>query len=226
MMCILESSPFVHYNELLLKEQRMVTPTQHRIYQFIQDYLRKNGYAPSLIEIARGIGVKSKSLIHRYVHALQEQGMLEFATKGYRRIRLPEAANGIPLLGRIADGKPIEAITNVESVPINEMLIGENRYALQVKGDSMIDEGILDGDIVICDKRDTAREGEIVVALIDQQEATLKKIHFSKDKKIILIPANSSHKPMTYSPTRVQIQGVFMGLLRLPTTSTTIKRNK
>jgi repressor LexA len=196
----------------------MVTPTQHKIYHFIKQYLDKHDYAPSLQEIAHGIGIKSRSLISRYVHALEKTGLLELADEGHRKIRLISSNDdmALPLVGKIAAGLPIEAVTQHDHLVLKDLLVGEGRYALLVKGDSMINEGILDGDIVICEKREQAQEGEIVVALIDNQEATLKRIHFTDDGKITLIPANSSYTAQIYAAQRVNIQGVFVGLLRLP----------
>lgn len=196
----------------------MVTPTQHKIYEFIKQYVDKHEYAPSLQEIAHGIGIKSRSLISRYVHALQKAGHLELADEGHRKIRLTCSNDdmALPLVGKIAAGLPIEAVAQQDHLLLKDLLVGEGRYALMVKGDSMIDEGILDGDIVICEKRNHADEGEIVVALIDNQEATLKRIHFSTDGKIKLIPANSAYKAQIYAAHQVNIQGVFVGLLRLP----------
>lgn len=196
----------------------MVTPTQHKIYQFIKDYMQRNGISPSLQEIANGIGIKSRSLISRYVHILNKKGHLTFSEdNGYRRIRIPESDDNtfLPLVGKIAAGSPIEAISQEGKIVFSDLLGGSNRYALQVKGDSMVDEGILDGDIVICEKAESAREGDIVVALIDNQEATLKRIQFMQEGKIALIPANVTHKPMIYPGKRVNIQGIFIGLLRL-----------
>lgn len=225
---ILDPPPSIHYYGFASEQKVnvMITPTQHKIYQYIKRYISQHGYAPSLQEIASGIGVKSRSLICRYVQVLQKTGHLESSDEGYRRIRLPEIENqnDIPLLGKIAAGVPIEAIAQQEHLVVTDLLLGNNRYALLVKGDSMVDEGILDGDIVICEKRETAQEGEIVVALIDNQEATLKRIHFTKDQKIALIPANNAYKRQVYAAHRVCIQGVFIGLLRLA--SHTPSRNK
>lgn len=200
----------------------MVTPTQHKIYEFIKKYIDKHGYSPSLTEIAEGIGIggRSKSLISRYVHTLVKAGYLELETGQYRQIRLKEAANkpALPLLGRIAAGRPIEALSANEQFNLIDLLENtdrQERYALQVKGDSMIDEGIWDGDIILCEPRVNAKNGEIVVALIDEQEATLKRIQVNNDGTITLWPANPNLQPMIYPADRVRVQGVFVGLLRL-----------
>jgi len=202
----------------------MVTPTQHKIYEFIKKYIAQKGYSPSLIEIAKGIGIRSKSLISRYVHALVEANMLELETGQYRQIRLKEKNKAnLPLLGTIAAGRPIEALSASEQLNLIDLLENsdyQERYALQVKGDSMIDEGIWDGDIILCEPRATAKNGEIVVALIDEQEATLKRFQQNTDGTITLWPANPNLQPMIYLANRVRVQGIFVGLLRLSRKST------
>lgn len=196
----------------------MTNPTQTKTYDFICSYIRKFGYSPTLTEIANGIAVRSKSLISRYVHALAEADLIELVPGSHRSIRLKELPEPkIPLLGQIAAGLPIEAVSDHNAVDIVDILTGNygNLFGLKVKGDSMVDEGIFDGDIVLCEKRQTAQEGEIVVALIDQQEATLKRFHKQKNDTISLVPANIALKPQVYAAHRVQIQGIFRGLIRL-----------
>lgn len=197
----------------------MVTPVQQRIYEYIQQYIAEHQYSPSLQEIACGIGISpnSISLISRSIHALVAAGRLQFHKKGYRNIQVVEEANAgltLPLAGRIAAGVPIEAIEDKRTVDFGSILHGDH-FVLEVKGDSMIEEGILDGDYVICRQAQQAREGEIVVALVDQQEATLKRVSYQVKDRVTLIPANPAFKPKAYLPQRVQIQGVFVGLLRL-----------
>lgn len=200
------------------KVKNMSTPMQHKVYEYIHDYIRQQGYSPSLEEIARGIGIspKSISLISRYIHALVAEGRLQFHKKGYRNIQLVEEPGfSLPLMGRIAAGTPIVAIENKQSMDFSSLFKGNNHFLLEVKGDSMVDEGILDGDFVICRQQREAREGEIVVALIDEQEATLKRISYKIADRITLIPANPELKPKAYLQHRVQVQGIFAGLLRL-----------
>jgi repressor LexA len=197
----------------------MVTPLQNRIYKYIQSHISEEGCSPSLAEIASGIGIspKSVSLISRSIHSLVEAGRLKFDKKGYRNIQVVETDSqmGLPLLGRIAAGVPIEAIEDQQFVDMQGLLNNPDHFALQVKGESMIEEGILDGDYVLCRRVNTAHEGDIVVALIDGMEATLKRISFQVNDRITLIPANPAFKPKAYIPQRVQIQGVYIGLLRL-----------
>lgn len=196
----------------------MVTPVQQKIYEYIQDHIGEHGYSPSLSEVAKGIGIspKSISLVSRSIHALVDAGRLKFDKKGYRKVQV--AAGGsltLPLMGRIAAGTPIEAIEDRQSVDLGSLLKEQDHFVLEVRGESMVDEGIFDGDLVICRHASDAREGDIVVALIDNLEATLKRISYQISDRITLIPANTALKPKAYLPHRVQIQGVFVGLLRL-----------
>lgn len=196
----------------------MVTPTQHKIYEYIQHYVAEHGYSPSLAEIASGIGISpnSISLISRSIHALVGAGKLKFHKQGYRNIQVVEDSGlSLPLMGRIAAGTPIEAIENRQTVDLAALLMAPDRFILEVKGDSMIDEGIFDGDMVICRQASQAEEGEIVVALIEEQEATLKRLSYKIQDRITLMPANPALKPKAYLPQHVRIQGVFVGLLRL-----------
>lgn len=196
----------------------MATPIQHRIYEFVRQYIDQHGYSPSLVEIARGIGISSKSisLISRNIHALVNAGQLKFHKKGYRSIQLADSQeSSLPFIGRIAAGVPIEAIEDKQTISLCEFFSKENHFVLEVKGNSMEEEGILDGDFVICKQANRACEGDIVVALVDEQEATLKRLSYKITDRITLIPANSTLKPKAYLPHRVQIQGVLAGLLRL-----------
>lgn len=195
----------------------MITPTQQRIYQFIKQFIKEQGYSPSLVEIANGIGVRSKSLISRYVHVLKKAGLLDLEPGCYRQVRLKPDRQTIPLMGRVAAGVPIEAIAQ-QTLDLNDLFAKQLHtplFALQVKGDSMIEEGIFDGDLIFCEAKENATEGDIVVALIDEHEATLKRIHFQNDGKIVLIPANAALRSLVYDSHRVRIQGIFAGLIRL-----------
>lgn len=193
----------------------MLTGSQHKTLAYIREYFSKNSFAPSLSDIADGLGIKSRGVVHRYVHALADAGYIQLIPGRQRNIQLNEnSADELPLLGQIAAGKPIEAIENKQSVNVSHELVGDNRYALRVKGDSMIDAGILDGDVVIIKNQNTARNGDIVVALIDNYEATLKRFKKIMDNKIKLSPENSSMKPMIYQQSRVTIQGILVGQFR------------
>jgi repressor LexA len=195
----------------------MLTPTQNRTLAFIRRYLKRRGYAPSLIEIAEGIGITSKGTAHRHVQALSDAGYIRLIPGRKRGIELIDeegiSPSSLPLLGRIAAGQPIEAIAGQDRLDLSDLL-GPNRYALQVKGESMIDAGILDGDLVVIERRDTADDGAIVVALIDNEEATLKRLKRLKSGRIKLIAENPAMPPLTYAAKRVRIQGVLVYQLR------------
>lgn len=191
--------------------------SRNKTLQFITDFINDHGMAPTMSEIASGIGIQSRGVAHRYVKELEDQGLIRLSDKKHRSIELiNSAANSgcIPLLGRIAAGLPIEAIPDRRSVDIANIFLRDDRYALEVRGDSMIEEGILDGDVVVCERSESARDGQIVVALVDNEEATLKRFRRNKDHTITLVPANSAYKPMTYSSNRIKVQGIFVGLLR------------
>lgn len=196
----------------------MPTPSQDKTLQFIRHYLAQHGHAPSLSTIAAGLGLRSKAVVHRHVQALVEQGYLRVEPGRHHGIALTDKAAGellsLPLVGRIAAGQPIEAIPDEHTLNLAEFLLGPGRYALRVFGDSMIGAGILDGDTVVVAQRDTADDGDIVVALIDNQEATLKRLKRRKDGMIELIAANPAIPNMVYAADRVRLQGVVVGQLR------------
>ena len=196
----------------------MLTDSQQRTLDFIQAYILRCGHAPTYPEIAKGIGIQSQGTAHRYVKALLEMGYLWNEEGSHRGVRLPDdvADQGmsIPLLGKIAAGQPIEAIAGYDGINLNQMFGGDNRYALKVSGDSMVELGILDGDTVVIESCNTASKDSVVVALIDNYEVTLKIYRPLSHNRIKLMPANSDMEPMVYQAERVQIQGVLVGTLR------------
>lgn len=192
----------------------MLTLSQRKVYEFIQSYVNDHHHAPTMAEIAKGIGIKSRGVVHRYVAALADEGLITIIPGHRRNIQLNQPSNCLVLKGRIAAGSPIEAITDNETLDIVSIFIGPNRYALKVKGDSMIEEGIYDGDVVVCEYCEHPTDGKIVVALVDNQEATLKRIKYNQNNTITLVPANSNLMPITYARERIAFQGIYIGLLR------------
>lgn len=196
----------------------MLTKRQKETYEIIKNYIAEHGYAPTTVEIAHELDITSKGVVHRYLKALEAENRITLEPNRKRNITLNdvEIAGGseIPLYGEIAAGLPIEAMQNNETIDLGA-LSGPNRFALKVCGNSMVEEGIFDGDIVICESRNMAHNGEIVVALIDNECATLKRFQRNNDGTITLIPANSEYMPMVYTADRVAIQGIFIGLLRM-----------
>ena len=197
----------------------MLTQLESRCLSTLRDYINQNGHAPTLAELGALVGLKSRGTVHRYVSTLVDKGYLERPAKqGWRGISLsPQAEqslNTLPLLGKIAAGKPIEAIANQTQINLHDMFLGPNRYVLKVEGDSMIDAAILDGDLIIIESQNQANDGEIVVALIDDEEVTLKRLKHSDNETITLIPANAQLTAISYAAQRIKIQGVLVGQLR------------
>ena len=212
----------------------MLTSKQHELLMFINDRLGRTGVSPSFDEMREALDLKSKSGVHRLISALEERQFIRRLPNRARALevlKLPEvrstapaakpvipvAANDtieIPLHGRIAAGTPIEALQGTESFSVPAALLGPGEhYALEVSGDSMVEEGILDGDFALIRRVDVAREGEIVVALVDNEEATLKT--FRREGQMVrLDPANRNYEPQRYDPRRVKIQGRLAGLIR------------
>jgi repressor LexA len=200
------------------------TQRQKEVLDYITRFLAKHGYEPSYAQIARNFGVSSKATIAKHISALEKRGLIKREHEPGRftlAVKVEDApANAIceiALLGRIAAGAPIDAVRDVEMISVPRFLLGRVRpdrvYALRVKGDSMIDEHICDGDIALIENRTEAREGEIVVALIDRARATLKRM-FRFGDEVELRPSNAQLEPIRVHASRVEIQGIFRGLLR------------
>ncbi len=194
----------------------MLTDREQDTYNFIENYYISVRKAPLLVEIAEGLGIQSKGVVHRYVRALEEKGYIvrNAKTRGIELVNRPNV-DELPMLGRIAAGKPIEAIEDQQLINFSHLLGGPNRFVLQVKGHSMIEEGIRHGDLVVIESQTTAHANQIVVALIDNENATLKRIQFPKKNIIRLIPENKNMQPKEYSAERVTIQGVLVGQVRM-----------
>ena len=193
-----------------------LTPNQLRVVGFVRDFIRENGYSPTLDEIARYMRV-SKPTVQQYLRALESKGVIRRRRYAHRSIEIVrQGVDGarLPLAGRIAAGSPIEAIEDGETVDIAEAMgVRQDRdhFILQVKGDSMIEDGIFDGDYVVVEKRETARNGETVVALLPDNTATLKRFYHEKGR-IRLQPANPNMEPIRVRD--VVVQGIVKGVFR------------
>ena len=217
----------------------MLTRKQHELICFIEDRLAATGVSPSFEDMKEAPDLKSKSGVHRLISALEERGYIKRLPNRARALEIlrtpersdakraakpvepkhemPQPANDvveIPLHGRIAAGVPIEAFEGSTSLPVPAALLGTGEhYALEVSGDSMVEAGILDGDYALIRKQEVARDGEIVVALIDDSEATLK--YFRHEGAMVrLDPANRAYDPQRYAPAQVRVQGKLAGILR------------
>ncbi|MEJ2646583.1 MAG: transcriptional repressor LexA [Gammaproteobacteria bacterium] len=195
-----------------------LTHRQREIYAHLLERVTAGAAPPTLDILCRELGLSSRGSLHKQIQALIAAGLVAPMDGKQRGIRLSHDAgqseDTLPWLGYIAAGRPIEAVPNPEPVPVPAMLRTTRPcYVLEVRGDSMIEEGILDGDRVIIEQRDTARNGEIVVALIDGENATLKRIE-QRPGEVILHPANGALASQRYRPGQVIIQGVLVGLMR------------
>src|SRR5436309_2005068 len=202
-----------------------ITRRQRQVYDLISRFVAEKGYSPSFEEIAKGLGLSSLATVHKHVSNLQKKGLL---TRDYNRSRsidlLPpkgrlkqsmsvNTAMVLPLVGRIAAGQPIEAVQNPETISLADFVRSKEVFVLEVRGESMQDEAILDGDYVLVEKTKTAHNGDIVVALVEMTDATLKRFYREGDK-IRLQPSNAAMQPIIVPAASVEIQGRVIGVLR------------
>jgi repressor LexA len=198
-----------------------LTRRQREIYDYVKAFVADEGYSPSLEEIGAHFGLRSVATVHKHVQHLVEKGLLRKAWNRSRSVEPvdePETGSelvSLPLLGVVAAGMPIEAIEDNERIEIPPDMAGRpgERFVLRVKGESMIEDMIADGDLVIVESRNEARNGETVVAIVDGSDATLKRF-YQKGDTVHLEPANSSMEPIIVPAQNVEIRGVLRGLLR------------
>ncbi|WP_457626859.1 transcriptional repressor LexA [Persephonella sp.] len=196
----------------------MLTKRQREILEFIATFTAEKGYNPTLREIAKHFGLSAVSTIHEHIEKLIKEGYLEKTGRGkvkvVREKLFEEDPLRFPFYGEIAAGRPIQVQPDIfEYVDVSDLIKCENCYALKVKGNSMIDEHIMDGDIIIVENRQEALNGEMAVVVIDGEEATLKKFYLEGDT-VKLVPANPELEPMYFEADRVQVQGIVRGIIR------------
>ena len=204
-----------------------LTRRQKEVMDFLSSFIGERGYSPSYEEIALGLGLASLATVHKHVQALEakqyvrrnynhsrslEVGDRYFAEEKARRP--PPSGSVVPLLGRIAAGSPVEAIPNHETLHFSDFVGGEETFALEVRGESMIDDHICNGDFVLAERTDSVRNGDIVVALVDGTEATLKRYYAEPDGRVRLQPANTTMAPIFVNPENLQIQGRVLAVMR------------
>ena len=203
-----------------------LTKRQKDFLNFLADFLEKRGYSPSYEEIADGLSLASLATVHKHILALEskqylkrgfnQSRSLEISPKYYseQRQHSSEVNLEIPLLGKIAAGRPVESDGGNETVSFADFVGDPNTYALQVRGESMIDDHICNGDYVLVERANDARDGEIVVALVGGSESTLKRFYREPGDKVRLQPANSTMEPIYVSGHDVQVQGKVLAVLR------------
>ncbi|HEY2012324.1 MAG TPA: transcriptional repressor LexA [Bryobacteraceae bacterium] len=202
-----------------------LTKRQKQVLDFIANFVDDNGYCPSYDEIAKGLDLASLATVHKHISVLEGKSYLK---RGFNQSRSLELSSkyvleqrrtkaplpDIPMLGRIAAGSPVESVEQREMLNFADFAGNGNTFALEVRGNSMIDDHICDGDLILLDKVSEARDGDIVVALVAGSETTLKRFYRDSGSMVRLQPANSSLKPMYYPAADVQIQGRLLAVLR------------
>src|SRR5947207_10714034 len=201
-----------------------LTKRQREIYDFISNFVQNKGYSPSFDEIGSGMGLRSLATVHKHITNLERKGLLKrdynrsrsidlLPVRGMRARQKHAASTTFPLLGRIAAGRPVETFENPETISLDDITRQREVFVLEVRGDSMQDEHIVDGDYVMVEKAKTARNGDIVVALVDGSETTLKRFYREGDK-IRLQPSNAAMPPIIVAAQSLQVQGRVVGVLR------------
>ena len=202
-----------------------ITRRQRQVYDFISEFVQKHSYSPSFEEIGEGLGLSSLATVHKHISNLEKKGLL---TRDYNRSRsidllppkgrLKQAMSVnttmvLPLMGRIAAGQPIEAVQNPETISLADFVRSKEVFVLEVRGESMQDEHIMDGDYVLVEKTKVGRNGDLVVALVNGDETTLKRFYKEGDK-VRLQPSNATMQPIVVPATAVELQGRVIGVLR------------
>ena len=211
-----------------------LTKRQKQVYDFIADFVARNGYSPSFEEIGKGMELSSLATVHKHISNLEKKGLLKrdynrsrsidiLAPKGALKKSLAAAAaassaansavHSLPFMGRIAAGRPVETLENPETISLADITRSKDVYVLEVSGESMIDEHIMSGDYVLVEKTNTARNGEMVVALVDGNETTLKRL-YKEDAQVRLQPSNATMPPIMVPAQAVAVQGRVIGVLR------------
>jgi repressor LexA len=198
----------------MVESKPALTSRQKQIYEFLKDKIRNRGYGPTVREIGNQFGIRSPNGVMCHLKALERKGLITRESHMSRAIQLseaPQAAASLPLSGQIAAGSPVLAVEESERVDFSDLFTSDDHFCLRVKGDSMIEDQIASGDYVIVRKQETCRDGDIVVALVDGHEATLKRFYRERER-VRLEPANSTMKPIYTS--HVDVLGVVIGVVR------------
>lgn len=206
----------------------VLTRRQREVMDFIAGFLRERGYSPSFEEVGTGLQLRSLATVHKHISTLERKGFLK---RGYNKSRSLEpgpkylqemrrsrqergGAIELPLLGRIAAGRPVEAPQQPETISLTDFAGKKDVFVLQVKGDSMIDEHIMDGDYILVQKAETVPDGEMAVALVGGTESTLKRLYREPNGRIRLQPSNAQMSPIRVPAADVKVQGKVIGVLR------------
>jgi repressor LexA len=193
----------------------MLTPRQQQLLSIIRQWQQDKGFSPSISEMGRQLGTKSRSMVQRMIAMLEEQGYIERVAGVRRNIRLlKNKPYSLPRVGCIAAGSPIPVVPQSEAMDLTQ-LVADNRFMLEVRGDSMSGDHIQDGDMVICEICERAKSGDIVVVLVRDEEATLKRIQYQDETQTVcLFPSNPEYASKIYFAKDIKVQGRYLGLIR------------
>ncbi|HOY67044.1 MAG TPA: transcriptional repressor LexA [Candidatus Ozemobacteraceae bacterium] len=197
-----------------------LTPRQQQVLQFVRSFFAAHGYAPTIVEICEGLGLSSSATVHKHLRMLVEKGHIDALPRRSRglQVKASQAPSGggvdVPLLGTVTAGRPIEMSDWNETITLPECMVGRGEtFVLKVRGESMIDEAIRDGDLVVVEKRDSAPNGEMVIACLDHEQVTLKRL-YREGPRVRLQPSNPAMPPILVEGGDVTIKGVVIGVLR------------
>jgi len=194
----------------------MPTPKQIAAYEFIADYIKQHDHAPTVATIAAGLGLRSRGSTYRLLKELAQANWIRLHPGKRHNIELcKDTKLGLPIVGKIAAGSPIEILADDQFLNIERDVLGDERFLLRVDGNSMLGDNICDGDYIICERKTNVLAGRIAVILIDNQETTLKRVRYNADGSVTLLPSNPEYLPQTFGKERVSVQGLYVGLLRL-----------
>jgi repressor LexA len=194
----------------------LITKRQQLTLRFVKDYIVEHSYAPTVTEIADGLGLASRGVVHRYLKALAAAGEIHMTPKRHRNIRIVcrDPSRTLQVKGKIAKDRPIEAVFDAAYIDLGSIFIGERRFALRVKGNFMREQGISDRDLIICEQVSSVRNGQTAVVLIDDAYTAIRTWYADHDDMVTLHPVNQQQESLRYAINRLQVQGIYMGLVR------------
>jgi len=189
-----------------------MTKNEQKLLNVIEYFITEKGYSPTYDDMAQAMGLSNRSSIVRYVKGLQSKGHIRIPEGKRKSVELIGQQFTLPLVGKVAAGQPLDAYEVLESIDVHSLIDAPNQYLLQISGDSMKECGIIDGDLVLIKKQEIARDGQIVVALIDNREATIKEFKVNSNNTVSLIPHNIDLETQVYPIDKISVQGIYQGV--------------
>lgn len=196
----------------------MLSPKLQQTYQFIKRFILQRGIAPTEKEIAQGIGIKSRGVVHRYIHGLVDAGLVKVTPRRKRNIQLVESPtlvySQLPVIGQIAAGAPIELIQHDEKLDLTNLLLGANRFVLRLTDHCLNDDSFRSGDYLICERRNHVQPDELAVVLVNNKQIKLKRLIYNSDQSLTLLPPEQDDNAENYLLTDVKVEGIYLGMIR------------